>query len=58
LPFKCDLQRYNTDTITGMSVSPDGTHVLTNAMDCTLRMWDMVGLALSPTLLSCVKTPK
>ena len=33
--------RGHTDTITGLAVSPDGTHVLSNAMDCTLRMWDM-----------------
>lgn len=25
------------DTITGLSLSPDGRHVLTNAMDCTAR---------------------
>ena len=32
--------RGHTDTITGVAVSPDGTHVLTNAMDGTLRRWD------------------
>lgn len=31
----------HTDTVTGMRLSPDGTHLLTNAMDNTLRMWDM-----------------
>ncbi len=31
----------HTDTITGMSVSPDGSHLLTNSMDNTLREWDM-----------------
>ncbi len=31
----------HADTITGMAVSPDGTHLLTNAMDNTLREWDM-----------------
>jgi len=29
------------DTITGMRVSPDGAYLLTNAMDCTLRIWDL-----------------
>ena len=31
----------HTDTLTGMRVSPDGSHLLTNAMDGTLRVWDM-----------------
>lgn len=31
----------HVDTITGMRVSPDGAYLLTNAMDCTLRIWDM-----------------
>lgn len=31
----------HADTITGMRLSPDGTHLLTNSMDNTLRMWDM-----------------
>ncbi|GAQ79803.1 U5 snRNP-specific protein-like factor and related proteins [Klebsormidium nitens] len=29
------------DTITGMSLSPDGAYLLTNSMDNTLRVWDM-----------------
>ena len=29
------------DSITGMRLSPDGTHLLTNSMDNTLRAWDM-----------------
>ncbi|CAG9466312.1 unnamed protein product [Pedinophyceae sp. YPF-701] len=29
------------DSVTGMALSPDGNHLLTNAMDNTLRMWDM-----------------
>ena len=29
----------HTDTVTGMKLSPDGGHVLTNAMDNTVRMW-------------------
>ena len=31
----------HADTLTGMRVSPDGSHLLTNAMDGTLRVWDM-----------------
>lgn len=31
----------HSDSITGMRVSPDGSHLLTNAMDNTLRVWDM-----------------
>ena len=30
----------HTDTVTGMQLSPDGCHILTNAMDNTLRVWD------------------
>lgn len=29
------------DTITGMELSPDGSYLLTNAMDCKLCVWDM-----------------
>ena len=28
----------HTDTITGLALSPDGRHVLSNAMDCTARV--------------------
>lgn len=31
----------HSDTITSLAVSPDGSHLLTNSMDNTLRMWDM-----------------
>uniref|UniRef100_A0A0D6R802 Uncharacterized protein n=1 Tax=Araucaria cunninghamii TaxID=56994 RepID=A0A0D6R802_ARACU len=31
----------HTDTITGMQLSPDGSYLLTNSMDCSLRIWDM-----------------
>lgn len=34
------LEGHN-DTLTGMRLSPDGSYLLTNAMDCTLRIWDM-----------------
>lgn len=29
------------DTITGLKLSPDGTHLLSNSMDGTLRTWDV-----------------
>ena len=29
------------DTVTGLSVSPDGNYLLSNAMDCTCRKWDI-----------------
>ena len=31
----------HTDTITDLSLSPDGSFVLSNSMDNTLRMWDI-----------------
>jgi WD40 repeat protein len=31
----------HSNTITGLKVSPDGHHLLTNSMDNTLRVWDM-----------------
>jgi len=31
----------HTDTITGMQLSSDGSYLLTNSMDCSLRIWDM-----------------
>jgi len=31
----------HTDTVTGMRLSPDGNFLLTNAMDQTVRMWDI-----------------
>ena len=30
----------HSDTVTGLSLSPDGTLLLSNAMDNTLRIWD------------------
>ena len=35
------LLRGHTDTISGCALSPDGSYVLTNAMDNTLRIWDV-----------------
>ena len=29
------------DTVTGLAVSADGNHLLSNSMDNTLRMWDL-----------------
>lgn len=31
----------HSDSITGVRLSPDGSHLLTNSMDNTLRVWDM-----------------
>ena len=31
----------HTDTITGLSLSPDGSFLLSNSMDQTIRMWDI-----------------
>ena len=31
----------HTDTVTGMSLSPDGTQLLTNCMDNVVRTWDV-----------------
>lgn len=36
-----DAHKGHTDTITGLALSPDGSHLLSNAMDNTLRVWDM-----------------
>jgi Prp8 binding protein len=33
--------RGHTDTITGLSLSPDGSFLLSNSMDNTLRVWDI-----------------
>jgi Prp8 binding protein len=33
--------RGHTDTVTGLSLSPDGLFMLSNAMDSTLRVWDL-----------------
>jgi WD40 repeat protein len=31
----------HSNTVTGLKVSPDGHHLLTNSMDNTLRVWDL-----------------
>lgn len=33
--------RGHNDTVTGLSLSPDGSYVLSNAMDNTVRIWDV-----------------
>jgi len=31
----------HTDTVTGVSLNSDGSYLLSNSMDCTLRVWDI-----------------
>ena len=31
----------HSDTVTGLQLSPSGTHLLSNSMDNTLRTWDV-----------------
>jgi Prp8 binding protein len=33
--------RGHADSVTGLGVSPDGNHVISYAMDQTLRLWDV-----------------
>jgi Prp8 binding protein len=35
------VMRGHSDTVTGLRTSPDGSHLLSNSMDNTLRVWDM-----------------
>ena len=42
----------HSDTVTGLALSSDGNHVLSNAMDCTARIWDIRPYASSQR---CVK---
>lgn len=35
----------HTDTVTGVSLSPDGSYLLSNAMDNNLRIWDVRAFA-------------
>lgn len=44
----------HTDTITGLSISPDGSYLLSNAMDNTLRCWDIRPFVAGDS--RCVKT--
>lgn len=36
-----DSMQGHLDTITGLSLSPDGIHLLSNSMDNTLKSWDL-----------------
>ncbi len=40
-PTHIPTQQGHSDTVTGIALSPDGNHLLSNAMDNTLRMWDV-----------------
>merc|ERR1711939_1065832 len=42
----------HSDTVTGLRLSPDGTHILSNSMDNTLRIWDTRPYA---SMSRCVK---
>jgi len=33
--------RGHVDTVTGLALSPDGSYLLSNSMDCTVRIWDI-----------------
>jgi len=35
------LMSDHIDTITGLTLSPDGCYLLSNAMDCSVRVWDI-----------------
>ena len=37
------------DTVTGLSLSPDGSKLLSNAMDNTVRCWDVLPFSANPT---------
>lgn len=41
------LQGHN-DTITSLSLHPEGTHILSNSMDHTLKMWDVQEFVQKP----------
>jgi hypothetical protein len=43
----------HSDSITGMRLSPDGTHLLTNSMDNTLR-WLLLCLPVVPACCACL----
>jgi Prp8 binding protein len=38
----------HTDTITCLSLSPDGLQLLSNSMDCTMRSWDVRPFSSTP----------
>ena len=41
----------HSDTVTGMSLSPDGSYLLSNSMDNSLRIWDVRPFAPSERCL-------
>ncbi|KAL7751614.1 hypothetical protein RI367_003079 [Sorochytrium milnesiophthora] len=41
----------HTDTITGIKLNPDGTHLLSNGMDNTVRIWDVKPFAAASRLV-------
>ena len=40
----------HTDSVTGLSLSPDDHHLLSNAMDCHIYSWDVRPFVLDDTL--------
>jgi Prp8 binding protein len=49
------LQGHN-DTITGIRLSPDGTQLVSNAMDHTVRVWDVKPFSTVPMRMLSVLT--
>lgn len=37
------------DTVTGLKISPKGTHLLSNAMDNTVKIWDVKPFSITPS---------
>jgi Prp8 binding protein len=46
----------HTDTITGIRLSPDGTQMLSNSMDHTVRVWDVKPFSVVPMRMLHVLT--
>ena len=44
------------DTVTGLSVSPDGKHLVSNAMDNTVRVWDIRPYVQGDDSARCIHT--
>lgn len=44
--------RGHQDTVTSLSVSPDGQSILSNSMDSTVRSWDIRAFAPSNRLIN------
>lgn len=43
----------HADTVTGISLNKEGTHIVSNSMDCTARIWDVRPFSSGQR---CVKT--